>query len=261
MLRGEGVGPGAEGGDGLLDVVFLGGLQADDQGRERPRIVDHGPPEEGMMRQAIPQLRPSPLVAGRADGASDVRGLVEHLRRLRDGPVAEERGQLLQGDQGIVQLPEHRHRVDRLDPDDPLDLARPDRLRQLGDAAHAGRTDQLGVVVADEDELVVAEGFGRRIVLDDGRVVVGEEGLDRLLVLDVTSQRQQDGDQPDDDQERGVAEAGSAVEITAGSSPSGFAFRPHYNRRRPGPARRRGLRCGGPSAKGAPPSAVVPDEV
>ena len=51
--------------------------------------------------------------------------------------------------------------------------------------------DRGGVVVGDEDELVVAERLRGRLIPAHGRVVLGEERLDRLLIRHALAHREQ----------------------------------------------------------------------
>ena len=59
--------------------------------------------------------------------------------------------------------------------------ARP-RRGQLGHPVHPRGRQQFGVVVGEEDEVIVAERLRGCLVTRHVRVVVGEERLDRLLV-------------------------------------------------------------------------------
>ena len=135
-----------------------------------------------------------PFAIGRSDGAADGELLPRRTASgcpiaasiARLAPVTEEGGQLVHVDQAVVDLPEQGHGVDRLDPVDASSRKpRPDLAGELGDAIHPGR----GQVVPGRRRRRRRSCRHRRrprpsAVVDDGRVVVGEERLDRLLVAD-----------------------------------------------------------------------------
>jgi len=195
------VGDSTKRGDGRDRILIRHRLEPDDQGGALARLAHDGPLEQRVRHDLGLEVgqdfrvgRPLHRAGDRERRALLPRQRDQCLHRPKlDRPC--ERRPLDHRDDPVVDLPERRHGVERLDLDDGRNVLRVEVLGQLREPRQPFVGEQLGVVVGDEYDIVVTERLRRHLVLDHRRVGYREERLERLLIRDVFAEHDEVAEQ------------------------------------------------------------------